>query len=568
MSRADTEAHRQNRSAQCRQTERETQRESQAPARALPDSRVCIFRPINCVCVPKKKLGMKKETDFTNDGQGEPTEATRLLPPASSPPGRPYRTDDAISHTTPRPATLREWMRDRVWAVSVWMTVAAGIYWVATLVPTYAVFTLTGEIADRPGDGAYTTKALMSIARGVAMPLGFASTLSGTVRRAVVGGWRRPVGLVVYSLLFTGVPNLLFAVDDITVRVGSRFVGSLFFSWAFCAYIDYAQGRRASDVIMPIATACMLLSAPLSRAFSPLVGYYILGLCAVDDGNNCLDMIDHPGARDGQRQLYQWMPAMVSLLLLVPMIVGAVALGASPPPNEIDQQTRMRRATVSAAADRAWLWRHWAPLAGMSASNAVLQSVRVVRDVFAADLLGADAPWWHWLLADVPACIGACLFYAPFGLIGGHRRAFLVVTSLGLVSAVLMCAAGALALTGIVSPLAFLIVSGVGYFVAVVPFAGGGVVFERLIAASRMPIDSMLVNVACQLPAYAASLAVVVATPMAADMGTYFNWTTLLGGSVLIVSYLWTAASGWRVLAPDDGDAPPHKAANTTGDTI
>ncbi|QBZ81767.1 hypothetical protein pclt_cds_1190 [Pandoravirus celtis] len=113
-------------------------------------------------------------------------------------------------------------------------------------------------------------------------------------------------------------------------------------------------------------------------------------------------------------------------VLLAPMIAGAVALGASPPPNEIDQRTRMRRVTVSAAADRAWLWRHWAPLAGMSASNAVLQSVRVVRDVFAADLLGADAPWWHWILADVPACIGACLFYAPFGLIGGHRKAFLV----------------------------------------------------------------------------------------------------------------------------------------------
>ncbi|AGO83325.1 hypothetical protein pdul_cds_1048 [Pandoravirus dulcis] len=488
----------------------------------------------------------------THSGRDEPTETTALLSPSL---GRP-RTGAAL-HAPLHPTSLREWMGERVWVTAAWMTVAASVYWVATLVPTYAVFTLTDEIADRPGDGAYTTKALMSIARGVAMPLGFASALSGTVRRAVVGGWRRPVGLVVYSLLFTGVPNLLFAVDDVVVRVGSRFAGSLFFSWAFCAYIDYAQGRRASDVIMPVATACMLLSAPLSRAFSPLVGRHVLGMCSGDNGNDdCL------GAVADRQQIYRWMPAMVSLLLAAPMIAGAVALGASPPPNEIDQRTRMRRAPVSAAADRAWLWRHWAPLAGMSASNAVLQSVRVVRDVFAADLLGADAPWWHWVLADVPACIGACLFYAPFGLIAGHRRAFLVVTSLGLVSAALMGAAGALGLAGAVPPLAFLVVSGVGYFVAVVPFAGGGVVFERLIAASRMPIDSMLVNVACQLPAYAASLAVVVATPMADDMGAYFNWTALLGGAALVASYLWTLASGWHVLAPDDDDddtlSPPY----------
>lgn len=448
-------------------------------------------------------------------------------------------------------------MRDRVWAVATWMTVAAGTYWLATLVPTYAVFTLTDAIADRPGDGPYTTKALMSIARGVAMPLGFASTLSGSVRRAVVGEWRRPAGLVVYSLLFTWVPNALFVIDSAFVRVGSRFVGSLFFSWAFCAYIDYAQGRRASDVIMPIATACMLLAAPLSRALSPLVGRHLLSIPLTNDGDGddgaVSDGALYGSLAQGQQNddAYRWLPLSVSLVLFAPTLLGAVALGASPPPSVADQKARMRRTPVSAAADRAWLRKHWAPLAGMSACNAVLQSVRVVRDVFAADLLGGDAPWWHWIVADVPACLGACLFYAPFGLIVGHRRAFTAVTAIGLVAAGLMGTAGLLGLTGAVAPLPFLIVSGLGYFVAVVPFAGGGVVFERLIAASRMPIDSMLVNVVCQLPAYAASLAIVVATPLARDMGAYFNWTSLAGGAVLVAAYTWTLVSGWRVLAPD-----------------
>nr|UDO46919.1 hypothetical protein [Pandoravirus massiliensis] len=493
-----------------------------------------------------------------------PTETTALLLPLmnrgtaslSSPPL--LDALDASDHTTGRLAGWRAWMHDRVWAVAAWMTIAAGLYWLATLVPTYAVFTLTDAIADRPGDGPYTTKALMSIARGVAMPLGFASTLSGPIRRAVVGGWRRPVGLVVYSLLFTGVPNVLFAIDSAFVRVVSRFVGSLFFSWAFCAYIDCAQGRRASDVIMPIATACMLLAAPLSRAFSPLVGRHLLGLSSGDDGGAAVADADaipqghfvHEGGNDGDA--YRWLPFMVSLVLVVPTVLGALALGASPPPSAADQRARMRRTPVSATADRAWLRKHWTPLAGMSACNAVLQSVRVVRDVFAADLLGGDAPWWHWIVADVPACLGACLFYAPFGLVAGHRRAFMTVTAIGLVAAGLMCAAGFLGLTGAVAPLPFLIISGLGYFVAVVPFAGGGVVFERLIAASRMPIDSMLVNVVCQLPAYAASLAIVVATPLARDMGAYFNWTALSGGVVLVAAYAWTLASGWRVLAPDD----------------
>ncbi|AVK76573.1 hypothetical protein pneo_cds_966 [Pandoravirus neocaledonia] len=517
-----------------------------------------------------------------------PTETTPLLSPhmdrnaASLASSSPIATADAYDRVVGQPhGRVRAWMHDRVWAVATWMTIAAGIYWVATLVPTYAVFTLTDAIADRPGDGPYTTKALMSIARGVAMPLGFASTLSGSVRRAVVGGWRRPMGLVVYSLLFTWVPNVLFAVDSAFVRVASRFVGSLFFSWAFCAYIDYAQGRRASDVIMPIATACMLLAAPLSRALSPLIGRHLLGLSLSQraqgdaDRSASLDFTVYTGTlsqgKANDDDTYRWLPLTVSLVLLVPTLLGAVALGASPPPSVADQKARMRRTPVSAAADRAWLRKHWAPLAGMSACNAVLQSVRVVRDVFAADLLGGDAPWWHWIIADVPACLGACLFYAPFGLIAGHRRAFMAVTAIGLVAAGLMGAAGLLGLAGAVAPLPFLIVSGLGYFVAVVPFAGGGVVFERLIAASRMPIDSMLVNVVCQLPAYAASLAIVVATPLARDMGAYFNWTALAGGAVLVAAYTWTLLSGWRVLAPDslvlcdtdDGSAEPMHALTT-----
>lgn len=494
-----------------------------------------------------------------------PTETTALLSPrmarvaavvvpSSSSPSSLDALDASQQQPVSRYRRWNAWMHDRVWAVAAWMTVAAGIFWVATLVPTYAVFTLTDAIADRPGNGPYTTKALMSIARGVAMPLGFASTLSGSVRRAVVGGWRRPVGLVVYSLLFTWVPNALFAVDSAFVRVASRFVGSLFFSWAFCAYIDYAQGRRASDVIMPIATACMLLAAPLSRAFSPLVGRHLLGLSSGKGGGDGVSggaLYGNLAREEPIDDAYRWLPLTVSIVLLTPTLLGAMALGASPPPSVADQKARMRRTPVSAAADRAWLRKHWAPLAGMSACNAVLQSVRVVRDVFAADLLGGDAPWWHWVIADVPACLGACLFYAPFGLVVGHRRAFMAVTAIGLVAAGLMGAAGLLGLTGAVAPLPFLIVSGLGYFVAVVPFAGGGVVFERLIAASRMPIDSMLVNVVCQLPAYAASLAIVVATPLARDMGAYFNWTSLAGGAMLVAAYTWTLVSGWHVLAPD-----------------
>jgi hypothetical protein len=423
------------------------------------------------------------------------------------------------------------------------MAPAAGLYWLAVMVPNFAVFALTDEIADRPGGGPYTAKALMSIARAAAMPLGFAATLIAPARRALTSGWRRPMGLVVFGLAFSAAPNLFFAVDDISTRVVSRFVGSFFFSWAFCVYIGYAQGRRASDALMPAATACMLVSSAISRAIAPAIKEDILG---------------------GGDDAYRWMPATVSGLAFAPMLLAVAALAASPRATEADAKARVRRTGGTLATDLTWLRHHWSPLLGLAVNNTILQAVRGVRDVFATDLLGADAPWWHWIVADVPACLGACLLYAPFVLVKGNRRAFMAVNALGLAAGGLMILGGVLGLVDAVPPLPFLVVSGLGYYLAVVPFAGGGVIIERLVAASRAPIDAMLLNVACQLPGYTGALAVLLLVPAATDIKAYFDWTTLAGGVAMLASYGWTLGAAWYVLPADRGVEGADEAREMT----
>ncbi|WBR14775.1 hypothetical protein pkur_cds_601 [Pandoravirus kuranda] len=435
------------------------------------------------------------------------------------------------SRARTRWGSARRWVGDRTWATAAWMAPAAGLYWLAALIPNFVVFALTVEIADRPGGGPYSVKALMSIARAAAMPLGFATTLVGPVRRTINRGWFRPAGLVIFALLFSAAPNLLFAVDDVTVRVVSRFLGSFFFSWTFCVYIGYAQGRRASDALMPAATACMLVSSSLSRAIAPAVKDHLL-----DDVGD---------------QAYRWMPATVSALALPPLVVAAAALAMSPRATEADAAARVRRTGGTLTTDLKWLGKHWAPLLGLAVNNTVLQAVRGVRDIFATDLLGADAPWWHWIVADVPACLGACALYAPFVFLRGNRRAFMLVNVLGLVAGALMVVAGVLGLVDALDALPFLVVSGLGYFLAVVPFAGGGVIIERLVAASGTPVDAMLLNVVCQLPGYTGALGVLLLVPAASDVGAYFNWTTLAGGGAMLAAYAWTLGAAWVVLAPD-----------------
>ncbi|AVK75505.1 hypothetical protein pqer_cds_1083 [Pandoravirus quercus] len=442
--------------------------------------------------------------------------------------------------------------------MAAWLSAAAAAYWMAALVPGLAVFALTVEIDDRPGGGPYTTKALLSIARAAAMPVGFAAALYGPLRRAAVDGWRRPVSLFALPLVYSIVPNAAFAMGadtttGVAVQLAARFAGTAVISLAFCAYLAYAQGRRASNVAMPVATLAILLAPAVSRPLSTGIADLLAG---VGDGSDS----------DG----HLWMPLAVSALCVVPTLVAALALALTPPPNQADVHARSTAASTSRppckdngddatrilldakalanTVNSAWFRRHWAVIVGLAVSNAALQGLGAVRDVFTADLVGPDAPWWHSVVADAPACVAACLCYVPLLWVKDNRRAFTAIGVVGVVAAAVLVATGATSLMGWLSPLAFLVVGGVGHFFALVPFSGGGIVFERLMGASHMPVDPLLVNVVCQVPAYVAGLGVLLLAPAATHPAAFFDWTAVLCGGLLVASCAWTLVAAFCVL--------------------
>lgn len=469
-----------------------------------------------------------------------------------------FFSDDGIT-SAGRCGRARHAAGQRLSVMVAWLSTAAATYWMAALVPGLAVFALTVEIDDRPGGGPYTTKALLSIARAAAMPVGFAAALYGPLRRIATQSWRRPVALALLPLVYGAVPNAAFAlgavggVGGLALQLVGRFLGSAVISLAFCAYLACAQGRRASDVAMPVATLAILLAPAVSR---PLSMYVADWLGSIDDTSD----------NDG----HLWMPLAVSVLCAAPTLAAAAALTVMPPPNQADVRARSAHvgaherddsmgaqgvllyrapggavdvAAMSTGADRAWFRRHWSLVAGLAVSNAALQGLGAVRDVFTADLVGADAPWWHSVVADAPACVAACLCYVPLIWLKDNRRAFIVIGGVGLVAAVVVLSTGAASAAGWLSPLAFLVTGGVGHFFALVPFSGGGIVFERLMGASHMAVDPLLVNVVCQVPAYVAALGVLLLAPAAAHPAAFFEWTAVLCGGVLVASCVWTVVA-------------------------
>jgi hypothetical protein len=421
----------------------------------------------------------------------------------------------------------RERLGDRVALTAAWMSVAAVLYWTAVLVPGMAAYALTTQLADRPWEGVpYTAKALLSVARAAGFPAGFALVLVGRVRALVTRGWRRrALALLLIGPAYGLLPNGAFALDEhVAIRMAGQFAGSLVVSSAFCAYLACAQGRRASDAIMPAATAAILLAPAASR---PLAMAVLDGLV---------------GGRE------RWMPLAVSVLCLPAALVATVMLLAAPPPTAADAEARVSRASPTRAGDRAWLRRHAVALVGLAGAGAALQAVGGLRDVFTADLLGAGAPWWQSLVADAPACVVACLACAGLAWVDDNRRAFGVVGAAGFVAGLGVAAAGALALAGTLAPLPFLVASGAGQFLALVPFSGGGVVYERLIGASGMGVDGVLVNALCQAPGYVGALAALLVAPVVADPAGFFAWAALVGGFALACAWGLALLGAWFVL--------------------
>ena len=279
----------------------------------------------------------------------------------------------------------------------------------------------------------------------------FVSEMSANYRAVSILGL---LGIAEAALLF-------FAVTPPPFNFVWLFVNGLPLGMVFGLVLAFLEGRKVTEAL----AAGLCASFIMSSGFVKSVGRRLIV--------------------DWQVSEY-WMPFVTGLLFVIPLLITIWMLAQIPPPSKEDIERRSKREPMDRTARRAFFNRHAIGLIGLLLIFTLLTIGRSIRDDFAIEIwrdLGVDNQPDVFATSEFWVMIGVVLINGMVILIRDNRTAFLSSIGLLCVGFVVVLAALAGQSAGNLSPMAFMILLGVGMYIPYVAFHT--TVFERMIAAFR-----------------------------------------------------------------------------------
>lgn len=299
------------------------------------------------------------------------------------------------------------------------------------------------------------------------------------------------VGLVVWAELAL----VLFAVLPPDLKPLAMFLNGLPLGMVWGLVVWYLEGRRTSELLLAGLSCAFIVGSGIVKDVGSalLAGAARLPLFAVDlpDPVGAVRLaVGNPLAAWGPIDPF-WMPAAAGLLFLPPFLAAVALLALLPGPTPADEAARAPRVPM-AADDRAGFLRRFLPgLALLLAAFFLLTAYRDYRDTFAVELfvaLGhdpADAAF-RGLFSRTEAVVafGVLVPLALLVLVRDNRWGLAGAFAIMLAGTALLAVAGLLLDAGRIDGLQFMVLTGLGSYLAYVPF--GAVLFDRMIAATRV----------------------------------------------------------------------------------
>lgn len=179
------------------------------------------------------------------------------------------------------------------------------------------------------------------------------------------------------------------------------------------------------------------------------------------------------------------MPFVVGLMFFPLLLLAVFLLSRLPPPSAEDEALRVRREPMGGAERKAFFKAFWPGLLVLTALHFVLTALRTIRDDFAVDIwkgLGFESKPEIMTWSEIPVALGVLIALAFMIRVKDNRKAILLVLTLMGLGGALVGLATLGFDQGLLPPEAWMILVGLGLYVAYVPF--GAMLFDRLIAAT------------------------------------------------------------------------------------
>jgi hypothetical protein len=277
-----------------------------------------------------------------------------------------------------------------------------------------------------------------------------------------------------------------FAILPPLGGIAALFLNGLALGMIWGLVFGFLEGRRLSEVLGAMLCASFILSSGIVKS----VGETVL-------------------LRGWASE--RWMPATTGLLFVPLLLLAVWALAQLPPPNTLDEAERNPRTPMN-AAQRAALFRAYAPaLTALIGVYVLLTALRDFRDNFAAEIwgelgFGGEASIFTW--SEVPVAIIALVALGL--LIRVRDNANAVMWNLILIAFGLGTTGVATTLfqLGWLGPVWWMISIGAGLYLAYTPF--NALLFDRLMAATTLTGNAGFLIYVADSSGYVGSVALLL----------------------------------------------------------
>lgn len=301
--------------------------------------------------------------------------------------------------------------------------------------------------------------------------------------------------------------------------------------WGFV--FSYVEGRRCSEALGAILCASFILSSGSVKS----VAVWLM----------------HQGVAE------RWMPAATGLAFAPVLLASLWLLERLPPPDARDEAERVARRPMARAERAAFLRRHGAALAVLIAGYVLLTALRDVRDGFAVELwsaLGLAREASIYTRSELPVAGIALAGLAALMLVRSNRRGLLAI------HAIILCGAGLLGAATLafqahgLAPLAWMILTGAGLYLAYTPF--NAMLFDRMIAAGGRSGNAGFLIYLADTAGYGGSVALLLCRSLAAPRVDWLPFFVACSYATAISVALCTLLSARHFLRVDEAAERAH----------
>ncbi len=263
-------------------------------------------------------------------------------------------------------------------------------------------------------------------------------------------------------LLMTGIAGaswLLFALVPAPYNIIFLFFNGLPLGMVWGMVFGYLEGRRMTEVL----GASLAVSFIFSAGFCRSVGAYIMSYWGTSE---------------------YWMPFVTCCLFALPLLLFLYLLNQVPPPSELDEQLRTKRAPMNADERKAFISTFLPGIVLFVMAYVLLTAFRDFRDNFSAEIwkslnMGGDPS--IYTSTEIPVSIIVLICMGSLMLIKNNQLALMINHLVIAFGMLLIGVANYLFQLQIIEPKIWMVLIGLGLYLGYIPF--NSIFFDRLIAA-------------------------------------------------------------------------------------